>query len=176
MHALKVTLVFSLWLGACSPSGGPPASPEAQGEVSTPVAPAATVQAASPAPEIVMASSDPATVQAQVVAALGAAARDSRQLVVYVGATWCEPCRRFHDAVEAGRLDARLAGVRFLEFDHDVHHDGLEAAGYLRRFVPLFAIPEVDGSASARVHQGSIKGPGAVDFILPRLEALLRAP
>ncbi|MDP6946786.1 MAG: thioredoxin [Myxococcota bacterium] len=176
MQPLMVTLVFSLWLGACSPSGGPPASPEAPVAVPAPVAPAPPAQAALPGPEIVMASSDPATVQAQVVAALGAAARDSRQLVVYVGATWCEPCRRFHDAIEAGRLDARLAGVRFLEFDHDVHHDGLQAAGYLQRFVPLFAIPEADGSASARLHQGAVKGPGAVDFILPHLEALLRAP
>ena len=106
-------------------------------------------------------------------AALETAKADSRRLVVYVGATWCEPCRRFHDAVEAGELDSHLPGVRFLEFDYDSHHEGLEAAGYVRRFVPLFAIPEADGRASSRVHHGAVQGPKAVDYILPRLKALL---
>ena len=108
-----------------------------------------------------------------VRAAIAEADADGRSLVVYVGATWCEPCRRFHDAVKAGLLDDALSGVRFLEFDHDAHQDGLKRAGYLKRFVPLFAIPKPDGHASERLHQGAVRGPGAVDFIMPRLSALL---
>jgi thiol-disulfide isomerase/thioredoxin len=113
------------------------------------------------------------SVQAHVQVSLAAAEAEGRQLVVYIGATWCEPCRRFHDAVKAGQLNDALAGVRFLEFDHDAHQEGLKVSGYLRRFVPLFAIPNPDGTASNRLHEGAIKGPGAVDFIVPRLKALL---
>ena len=161
-------LLFSLpLLVACPPPSGEP-EPAAS---SPQVAPAAPAPATPPGPEMVLATRGGASVQEQVRAAL--ASTDGRRLVVYVGATWCEPCRRFHDAVEAGQLDEQLAGVRFLEFDHDAHHDGLEVAGYLKRFVPVFAIPQPDGRASSRIHQGAVKGPGAVDFILPRLEALL---
>jgi len=115
------------------------------------------------------------SVSAHVVSALQEAKADGYQLVVYVGAPWCEPCRRFHDAVKAGELNEAFAGIRFLEFDHDAHQGGLKAAGYLRRFVPLFALPNPDGTASQKLHQGAIKGPGAVDFIVPRLKAMLAA-
>src|SRR5262252_8542592 len=32
-------------------------------------------------------------------------------VLVYVGATWCEPCQAFHHSVAAGELDEMLAGV-----------------------------------------------------------------
>lgn len=158
-----------------APAPAPQASEPPPPSRPSPAPAARTVErpASAPGPEIVLAAQAGGTVQEQVRAALRTAEGDDRRLVVYVGATWCEPCKRFHDAVVAGQLDAQLAQVRFLEFDHDVHHDGLKAAGYLRRFVPLFAIPKADGSASDRVHHGAIKGPGAVDFILPHLKALL---
>src|SRR6185312_5947952 len=34
------------------------------------------------------------------------AQHDGKQLVVYVGASWCEPCQQFHAAAAAGTLDA----------------------------------------------------------------------
>src|SRR2546423_14525 len=37
-------------------------------------------------------------------------------VLVYVGATWCEPCQSFHRAVAKGELDEMLAGVRLIEF------------------------------------------------------------
>ena len=46
------------------------------------------------------------------------------RVLVYVGATWCEPCQRFHRALESGELDEVLAGTTFVEFDMD--HDGAE--------------------------------------------------
>jgi thiol:disulfide interchange protein len=95
-------------------------------------------------------------------------------VMVYVGATWCEPCQHFHQAVEHGELDPELAGTRFLEFDVDQDRSQLTAAGYRSKYVPLFAIPDPDGRASGRMIEGSVKGPKAVrDDLLPRLRKLL---
>ncbi|HEU4536225.1 MAG TPA: hypothetical protein VFS00_19005 [Polyangiaceae bacterium] len=96
-----------------------------------------------------------------------------RTLLVYLGAPWCEPCVRFHDAAKAGALDAELPGLTVLEFDHDRDSDRLRAAGYAWRYVPLFARPGADGRASGRSIEGSIKGEGAVAQIVPRLRGLL---
>ncbi len=112
-------------------------------------------------------------VDALVREALSRAAADKRRLVVYAGATWCEPCQRFHHAVERRELGASLQGVRFLEFDMDRDRERLIGAGYETKLIPLFALPAPDGRASGKQVEGGIKGEGAVGFILPRLEALL---
>jgi thiol-disulfide isomerase/thioredoxin len=96
------------------------------------------------------------------------------KVLVYVGAPWCEPCQRFHEAVKAGDLDALLPGVRLVEFDLDVERDALVAAGYASRLIPLFAVPRPDGSSSERRIEGSVKGEAAVQADLaPRLRQLL---
>src|SRR5687767_9361720 len=41
------------------------------------------------------------------------------RVLVYVGATWCEPCQVFHKALASGELDEVLAGTKFVEFDAD---------------------------------------------------------
>lgn len=99
---------------------------------------------------------------------------DGRRLVVYVGATWCEPCRRFHDALKAGSLHAAFPKVRFLELDADRHARPIQGAGCQSDFIPLFAIPDADGrcSQAARI-AGGIKGDGAVANLVPRLQSLL---
>lgn len=96
-------------------------------------------------------------------------------LVVYVGASWCEPCVAFHDALLAGQLDADLAGVRFLEFDLDRDRARLAADGYSGRYVPLFALPGPDGRASGAQIEGGTKGPGAARQLALRLRPLLTA-
>jgi thiol-disulfide isomerase/thioredoxin len=101
------------------------------------------------------------------------AEREQRKLVVYVGATWCEPCKYFHDALKRGELDADLAGVRFLDFDLEAHGALLDASGCTSKMVPLFARPTQDGMCSDRRTQGGVKGDGAVRFILPRLKRIL---
>lgn len=105
--------------------------------------------------------------------ALTAATAEQRRLMVYVGATWCEPCQAFHHAVERGELDDALAGVRFLELDSD--HDGgrLQAAGYGGRLIPRFVVPLTDGRGSEDRIEGGIKGDGAVAHIMRRLGPLL---
>jgi len=105
--------------------------------------------------------------------ALLRARAQKRTLVVYVGAAWCEPCRLFHEAALRGDLDASLPALTFLEFDIDRDHDRLVSAGYVSKFIPLFALPTSSGLASGQQVEGGVKGDGAVAFILPRLQALL---
>jgi thiol:disulfide interchange protein len=109
-------------------------------------------------------------VQQQVEEAEAAGVR----VVVYVGATWCEPCQHFHKALESGKLDAALAGTQFVEFDADRDRDELRAAGYASKYIPLFSVPDPDGRASNRRIEGSVKGADAVQKdLVPRLLAML---
>lgn len=96
-----------------------------------------------------------------------------RRVLVYVGASWCEPCRRFHDAATAGKLDKTLPPLRLLEFDLDRDEARLKEAGYESKYVPLFAAPAPNGRSMGRQIEGSIKGEGAVDEISPRLLQLI---
>jgi hypothetical protein len=99
-----------------------------------------------------------------------------RQLLVYVGAVWCEPCQRFHHAAEHGELDASFPGLTVLEFDLDRDRERLAAAGYTSRYIPLFAVPKEDGTASGKQVEGGIKGDGAVEFITAKVKDLLATP
>lgn len=134
----------------------------------------ASPPAHDPRPKLIAGASDAADVRPLIAAERSKAAAQRATLVVYVGAAWCEPCRRFHDALSAGELDASLPNLRFLEFDHDRAKDGLARAGYASRLIPLFAVPNTDGTASGRQIEGSIKGPTAVqENLVPRLRELL---
>lgn len=101
------------------------------------------------------------------------AKRDHKRFVVYLGATWCSPCVRFHDAAAAGELDEFFGDVRMLVFDADRDGEALQRAGYRYSLVPLFAIPNADGRASGRQIEGSIKGADAIQIIAPRLRELV---
>jgi thiol-disulfide isomerase/thioredoxin len=98
---------------------------------------------------------------------------DGRDLVVYVGAKWCEPCKYFHTAAQKGLLDEDFPSLTLLEFDIDEDRSRLVSAGYVGEFIPLFAMPAADGRASDRKFEGSVKGDGAVANITPRLRKLL---
>jgi thiol-disulfide isomerase/thioredoxin len=110
-----------------------------------------------------------------VVGAMSAASAENRRVVVYVGATWCEPCQRFHRAVEQGELrDVEpLARVTLIEFDLDRDRERLAAAGYQSKYIPLFTLPGPDGRSSGKQVEGGIKGDGAVAYMVPRLTSLL---
>jgi thiol:disulfide interchange protein len=96
------------------------------------------------------------------------------RVLVYVGATWCEPCRRFHQALASGALDDALAGTKFVEFDVDKDRAELRAAGYASEYIPLFSVPDHSGHASGRAIEGSVKGDDAIKKdLVPRLVALL---
>lgn len=122
--------------------------------------------------ELLPAAAD-GTASQVVTRELERARHEGRQLLVYVGAGWCEPCRRFHAAAAAHQLDAAFPTLRLLEFDADRDGERLQAAGYQSRLIPLFARPAADGRASGRQMEGSVKGDGAVAEMVPRLRALL---
>jgi hypothetical protein len=104
---------------------------------------------------------------------LARAAVDKRRLVVYVGASWCEPCQRFHGAAQSGQLDTMFPDLTLLEFDLDRDGKRLTSAGYVSKFIPLFALPAADGRASGKQVDGGIKGEGAIAYMTTRLQALL---
>ena len=96
-----------------------------------------------------------------------------RVLVVYVSATWCEPCKRLKAELESGRLDERLANVTLLAFDADRDGDRLGAAGYSYRFVPFVALPGADGHP-VDSQQATGKGGEAWRELLGKLDAWQR--
>lgn len=98
---------------------------------------------------------------------------EHRVPLVYVGATWCEPCQYFHQAAERGELDDALPAIRFLEFDRDRDGARLDAAGYSSRMIPFFVVPDAEGRPTDARIEGSIHGPGSPAEILPRLLAIL---
>jgi hypothetical protein len=94
------------------------------------------------------------------------------RVLVYVGAAWCEPCKRFHQALESGQLDEDLAGTKFIEFDSDRDGAELRAAGYSSKYIPLFSIPDHSGHASGRSIEGAVTGE-VRRTLVPRILALL---
>ncbi len=166
---------------ACTPTPAPAPAAAAGGPVSDDGGAAHDAPAARGARSISDRTERPRLIDAPagevtsvVTAQRAESARAGRRLLVYVGATWCEPCQRFHQAVARHELDDLLAGVDLLVFDLDKDRERLDAAGYGSRLIPLLVVPDGAGRGTARRMEGSIKGPGAVDNMAPRLRALLR--
>lgn len=169
--ALMVPLALAPFCGGGCENAAPRAQPAPPTAASTTAArPAGSSTGAAQVQSIPAAAGDVAPL---VKGELARARAEGLSLVVYVGATWCEPCRYFHEALARGALEGKLAKVRFLEFDLDRDEERLKAAGYGTQLVPLFVVPEDDGRGGARRIAGSIKGDGAVEELTPRLRALL---
>jgi thiol-disulfide isomerase/thioredoxin len=175
--ALVIGLLGSAALGCSRPDPEP--SPKAA--ASAPPAATSAAAVAAPAGPLILARgvrivhAGAGSDAAQVVREERERARsDGRDLVVYVGATWCEPCQSFHKAAAKGDLDGEFPDLTLLEFDLDADRDRLATAGYVSQYIPLFAMPGPDGHASEKKFEGSVKGDGAVANIAPRLRSLLR--
>lgn len=151
--ALLVGLLFALLDGAC---GQPAPPPQQLQKVSLSAAPAE------------------GDVAPFVASTLAAAKQKNRKLLVYVGAKWCEPCKRFHDAVTQGKFDARFPQLDLVEFDLDRDESRLRAAGYTSEYIPLFARPDDNGRGSGRQFAGSIKGEAALGDLERKLTSLLQ--
>jgi thiol-disulfide isomerase/thioredoxin len=160
-----VVLALALAAG-CKSSGETASQPSPQATTSAPSAAAGQHVRITKAPPT-------GEVEPIVREALANAAAEKRRVVVYVGATWCEPCQRFHHAAEGGELDATFPDLTLLEFDLDRDGERLASAGYVSKYIPLFALPSPNGTASGKQVEGGIKGPGAVAFITPKLQNLL---
>jgi len=101
------------------------------------------------------------------------ATADHKKLLVYMGAVWCEPCVKFHEAAGRGELDQVFGDVRMLVFDADRDNEALERAGYKYTYVPLFALPGPDGRSTGHQIEGAPKGSKYVEQISGRLRALI---
>jgi hypothetical protein len=126
-------------------------------------------------PELVEAG--PGAVDEVVRGALADAQRDGQRLLVYISATWCEPCERFQKAVRAGELNAQFPHLRLLKFDHDHDLPRLQAAGYAGNLIPRFVIPGPDGRGTDQRMEGGTKAEDTVSTSIgPRLRRLLDGP
>lgn len=108
-----------------------------------------------------------------VVAHQAKAKAEGRVPLVYMGATWCEPCQHFHQAAERGELDATFGDLAILELDADLDKERAAKAGYTTTYIPLFVVPGPDGRGTEQKISGSVKGPGAVAELTPRLKHIL---
>lgn len=123
-------------------------------------------------PELVEAGAG--AVDQVVLAAMADARRDSRQLVVYVSATWCQPCEHFQHALRGGELDSYFPSLRLLKFDFDRDGRRLATAGYAAELLPSFVMPGPDGRGTDRRIEGATKDADTVArSIGPRLQRLL---
>jgi len=135
----------------------------------------ASSSADAPSHHLRVVAADPSGAVGPAVRALvDRESKEGRRLLVYVGAAWCEPCRRFHDAAVRGDLDQNFGKLTLLEYDADRDSERLAAAGYSFGLIPLFAVPSGDGTASGRQIGGSVKGENGVAFIVPRLLSLIK--
>jgi len=119
---------------------------------------------------------DVSNVAQRVRAELAQAQGDKKRLVVYVGAIWCEPCERFLKASKTQDFGKEFASVRFLKFDLDKHAAALERAGYNSQYIPLFVLPNADGTPSEKRSMGSKEGQAAVPYLKERVLSLLGDP
>lgn len=99
-----------------------------------------------------------------------------RRLLVYVSATWCEPCRRFHEAVDRGELTGKLGPLDLVTFDAEPDAERLFMSGYEAQKIPAFTVPAADGRATTQHIEGGLSGEGAVADLVPRLLEVLKAP
>jgi thiol:disulfide interchange protein len=167
-RALAVSSLSIFAVGACK------GRPSEQREPSQPVAAVAAAVKSRAKPELARRSAPQAPLQQFVQQHVEEADASGKRVLVYVGASWCEPCKRFHKALESGKLDEALAGTKFIEFDADSDRAELREAGYASKYIPLFSVPDQSGHASGRAIEGSIKGDAAVtEDLVPRLLALL---
>ena len=113
------------------------------------------------------------SVQVLVASAHAKAKTEGRRLVVYVGASWCEPCTYFVEAIHANQLPKEFVDLRFLKFDYDKDEERLGVAGFGGQMLPRFVVPQADGIASEHRFEGSIKGPDAMADLVPKLKAIL---
>jgi thiol-disulfide isomerase/thioredoxin len=160
LHGLALVLFFA----ACAPQTSPrrASNDASRPPVATPAAPHIRFEHAADG-EL-----------APLVRSFAVRARaEGRIPLVYVGATWCEPCRYFHAAAERGELDAVLPSLALYELDLDRDGARIAEAGYRSQMIPLFVVPGDDGRSTGRQIEGSIHGPGSPAQITPRLRAIL---
>lgn len=172
---MAVAIALTMACGACSRSSAITQDAPTTPSAAKPVA-AASASASEPKPtpttdagvRIVTAGQDSDALSVVRTERLRAKAA-GRVLVVYAGAGWCEPCKRFKHAVEAGALDDKLAKTTLLVFDADRDTERLASAGYTFQFIPYVALPGPDGHPTDAA-EARAKGSESWRDLLAKLE------
>ena len=178
---MRLGLVALIALAACNPSPKiTQDAPTTPTSVSTSFVPATATETARPEPakeaappdngvRIIVAGQESDALSLIRTERLRAKA-EGRTLVVYAGAGWCEPCKRFKNAVQAGSLDEKLPKTTLLVFDADRDTERLSAAGYKFQFIPYAALPAADGHPTDMV-EAKAKGSESWRVLIAKLEA-----
>lgn len=157
---MRIALACALLLAACkgdpvrdardapSPSIAREPTSAAPEASAPPIAPSASASAAvdpaRPRPRVVLASEEGDAGSLIRVERLKAK-QEGRVLVVYVGASWCPPCKKLKAELERGVHDETFANLTLLEFDADRDTERLAALGYKVDYIPYAALPAADG-------------------------------
>ncbi|MDB4996629.1 MAG: hypothetical protein JWM74_4061 [Myxococcaceae bacterium] len=169
---IGVVIIAALTSAACHRSPTITHEAEASPSVSVSAEPTATATADAAAKatgvRVIMAAQDSDALSVVRTERLRAKA-EGRVLVVYAGAGWCEPCKRFKNAVQTGALDEKLSKTTLLVFDADRDTERLASAGYKFQYIPYVALPGADGQPT---DSGEARGKGSESWreIVGKLE------
>ena len=75
--------------------------------------------------------------------------------VVYIGATWCGPCKQYKAALSDPRMVEAHTGAHIIELDADKHTKALKALQIQPRGVPHWEMVNQDATPIGRTIDGS---------------------
>lgn len=112
---------------------------------------------------------DGSDVSAGLRGAVGEAERAGLKPVLYLGATWCQPCVAYERALFHPEMVAAHANVLLVKADFDRHGSALEAAGFVASGVPFWCHLDREGGNSGRCITGAAWGEDTPENMAPVL-------
>lgn len=98
-----------------------------------------------------------------------AAGKASGVPVVYVGATWCGPCKVYKSTLTDPRMVAAHKGAHIIEVDLDVHPKALQSVGIQPAGVPHWEMLDSSGQRVGRTIDGGHWDDNTVENMAPAL-------
>lgn len=109
--------------------------------------------------------------ESKLKAEVGKAAERRQKPVLYIGATWCEPCSALKKYKSDPRMAEAFQGTYVIELDlDDWKVDELKALGFRAGVVPVFHVLGADGRASGPTIDGGAWGDNIPENMAPPLK------
>jgi len=89
--------------------------------------------------------------------------------VVYVGATWCGPCKVYKASLDDPRMVQAHRPVHIIELDADKHTEALSAVGIQPNGVPHWEMVDPSGKSVGKHIDGGAWGDNTVENMAPVL-------